>query len=186
MVAVLPGEVEEHIFSGHAWAESPNKVISDCFGHLKPGLARGQRADQVRVTYPPRGAIERAGRAGVRIATDDDLTRQRITIFRKDSVPDPLVLSYVMETLDAELIDELPPVGLPFRVLLIRCGNVVVVNDDDLLRVVYTQHLLAHRGMERRVKQHRDVNVHDDEIPGADPIEPSRPRQDLLGDRHSH
>ena len=95
----------------------------------RSGLSLGELADAARQT------VEHTGTAGVRIAAQQDRTGHGVTVIGHQLMADALVVTNVMETLDAELFDEGATGDLRRSRLLRRRRHAVIESDDNLFEI---------------------------------------------------
>ena len=100
--AVRAGDEQKDVLRGDARSQRTGKVVADRFADAEPGLAHGDGIQHVRPANPARGTVERARRAGVRVAVDQHRAGNGIAAIGDHGMRDALIQPDVMQPLDAE------------------------------------------------------------------------------------
>ena len=93
---------------------------------------------------------------------------------------DALLRPHVVEALDAEALDELPPQPLGGRRLDVLGGDDVVVEDDHPLRVGDLDHVRPLVGHEAHVQRHDRVHPDDHHVARPDAVAAGAAGQDFF------
>ena len=167
MVAVFAGDLQKGILHRHAAGQFARQLVAYRFADDEPRLAKCRRIHDVGHTDSARQAIKNARAPGVGVTAHQKRSRQRVCIVRHQLMADALIVTDVVKTLDAELLDECTGGLVRCRTLLVRGGRPMVDHDDHALGMVQPRDLAPAPGYEHRIDEHYGVHSHGNQVAGA-------------------